>query len=142
MSVPEKILRNPAQADIMTLIGVPRFVAKMAAQLDIISQGRLLLGFGAGWQGNEHEAYGIPFYTTRERLERLDEGVSGDSFVVDAGCTRAKFTGCLLSRNRSPSYDGRPRLKINSSRRPVHSISIRQIRPYALVEPCQVDFLE
>jgi len=51
----------------------PAVVAKMAAQVDIISGGRLLLGLGAGWQENEHEAYGIPFYTQRERLERLDE---------------------------------------------------------------------
>src|SRR6266446_4321660 len=51
----------------------PAVLAKMAAQVDIISGGRLLLGLGAGWQQNEHEAYGIPFYTTRERLDRLDE---------------------------------------------------------------------
>jgi F420-dependent oxidoreductase-like protein len=51
----------------------PAVVAKMAAQVDIISGGRLLLGMGSGWQENEHEAYGIPFYTMRERLERLDE---------------------------------------------------------------------
>ena len=51
----------------------PAVVAKIAAQVDIISGGRLLLGLGAGWQQNEHEAYGIPFYTMRERLERLDE---------------------------------------------------------------------
>jgi F420-dependent oxidoreductase-like protein len=51
----------------------PAVVAKMAAQVDIISGGRLILGLGAGWQRNEHEAYGIPFYTMRERLERLDE---------------------------------------------------------------------
>ena len=51
----------------------PSLVAKMAAQVDIISEGRLLLGMGSGWQENEHEAYGIPFYTMRERLERLDE---------------------------------------------------------------------
>ena len=51
----------------------PAVVAKMAAQVDIISEGRLLLGLGAAWQRNEHEAYGIPFYTMRERLERLDE---------------------------------------------------------------------
>jgi F420-dependent oxidoreductase-like protein len=51
----------------------PAIVAKMAAQVDIITGGRLLLGLGAGWQPNEHEAYGIPFYTMRERLERLDE---------------------------------------------------------------------
>src|SRR5205823_9572926 len=35
--------------------------------------GRLLLGLGGAWQENEHEAYGIPFYSVRERLERLDE---------------------------------------------------------------------
>ena len=51
----------------------PAVVAKMAAQVDIISGGRLLLGLGAGWQEYEHAAYGIPFYTMRERLERLDE---------------------------------------------------------------------
>jgi F420-dependent oxidoreductase-like protein len=51
----------------------PAVVAKAAAQVDIISGGRLLLGIGAGWQQNEHEAYGIPFYTLKERLERLDE---------------------------------------------------------------------
>jgi alkanesulfonate monooxygenase SsuD/methylene tetrahydromethanopterin reductase-like flavin-dependent oxidoreductase (luciferase family) len=47
----------------------PAVVAKMAAQVDIISGGRLLLGLGSGWQQNEHEAYGIPFYTLRERLD-------------------------------------------------------------------------
>ena len=51
----------------------PAVVAKMAAQVDIISGGRLLLGLGAGWQENEHQAYGIPFHTMRERLDRLDE---------------------------------------------------------------------
>ena len=51
----------------------PAVVAKMAAQVDVISGGRLLLGMGAGWQQNEHEAYGIPFYTMRERLDEACE---------------------------------------------------------------------
>src|SRR6266699_278260 len=51
----------------------PAVVAKLAAQVAIISGGRLLFGIGPAWQRNEHEAYGIPFYTMRERLERLDE---------------------------------------------------------------------
>jgi F420-dependent oxidoreductase-like protein len=51
----------------------PAVLAKMAAQIDIISGGRLICGLGAAWQQNEHEAYGIPFYTVQERLARLDE---------------------------------------------------------------------
>src|SRR5688572_20041175 len=51
----------------------PAVVAKMAATVDVISGGRLLFGIGAGWQQNEHEAYGIPFGTVGERLARLDE---------------------------------------------------------------------
>src|SRR5713226_6802457 len=51
----------------------PPLVAKMAAQVDIISGGRFVLGMGAGWQENEHRAYGIPFYTPGERLGRLEE---------------------------------------------------------------------
>jgi F420-dependent oxidoreductase-like protein len=51
----------------------PAVVAKMAVTVDIISGGRLICGLGAAWQENEHRAYGIEFYTVRERLERLDE---------------------------------------------------------------------
>ena len=46
----------------------PAVLAKMAANIDIISGGRLICGMGAGWQENEHQAYGIPFYTVGERL--------------------------------------------------------------------------
>lgn len=51
----------------------PAVTAKMAAGIDRISGGRFVLGLGAGWQENEHRAYGLPFYTTAERLARLDE---------------------------------------------------------------------
>ena len=51
----------------------PAVLAKMAATLDHITGGRVVLGLGAGWQENEHAQYGIPFYTTGERLGRLDE---------------------------------------------------------------------
>ena len=53
----------------------PAVLAKMAAQVDEISSGRLVLGIGAAWQQNEHEAYGIPFYTVGSRLRRLEEAV-------------------------------------------------------------------
>jgi F420-dependent oxidoreductase-like protein len=51
----------------------PAVVAKMAVNVDIMSGGRLTCGMGAGWQKNEHLAYGIPFYTVGERLNRLEE---------------------------------------------------------------------
>jgi F420-dependent oxidoreductase-like protein len=53
----------------------PAVLAKMATTLDHISDGRLELGIGGAWHTYEHQAFGIPFYTTRERLERLDEAV-------------------------------------------------------------------
>ena len=51
----------------------PAILAKMAANVDHISGGRLVLGLGAGWQENEHVAYGIPFHTVGGRLRRLEE---------------------------------------------------------------------
>jgi alkanesulfonate monooxygenase SsuD/methylene tetrahydromethanopterin reductase-like flavin-dependent oxidoreductase (luciferase family) len=45
----------------------------MATTVDIMSEGRLICGMGGAWQRNEHEAYGIPFYTVGERLNRLEE---------------------------------------------------------------------
>ena len=51
----------------------PAVLAKMAATLDHITDGRVVLGLGSGWQENEHRQYGIPFYTVAERLQRLDE---------------------------------------------------------------------
>ncbi|MCB1647178.1 MAG: LLM class F420-dependent oxidoreductase [Pseudomonadales bacterium] len=51
----------------------PAVLAKMAATVDHISGGRLVLGLGAGWQENEHAKYGIPFYSVNERLRRLEE---------------------------------------------------------------------
>src|SRR5437870_5849258 len=53
----------------------PAVVAKMAATVDHVSGGRLILGMGAGWLGREHTAYGIPFHTAAGRARRLAEAV-------------------------------------------------------------------
>lgn len=51
----------------------PAVLASMAASLDIISNGRLELGLGAGWSEEECEAYGINLGTLKERFDRFDE---------------------------------------------------------------------
>ena len=53
----------------------PAVLAKMATTVDQISGGRLEFGLGGAWHTYEHEAFAIPFHTTKERLERLDEAV-------------------------------------------------------------------
>jgi F420-dependent oxidoreductase-like protein len=53
----------------------PAVLANMAATVDIISGGRLILGLGAGWNQQECDAYGIPLPPLRERFDRFDEGV-------------------------------------------------------------------
>ncbi|MCK9497131.1 MAG: LLM class F420-dependent oxidoreductase [Dehalococcoidia bacterium] len=53
----------------------PSLVARMAAQIDVLSGGRFILGMGAGWNVPEHEAFGLPFPPVRERMDRLEEGI-------------------------------------------------------------------
>src|SRR5215207_5056608 len=51
----------------------PAVLANMAAALDIISNGRLELGIGAGWNEEESGAYGIELGTIKERFDRFEE---------------------------------------------------------------------
>lgn len=51
----------------------PAVLASIAATVDVISNGRLDLGIGAGWNEYEHASMGIPLYAPGERIRRLDE---------------------------------------------------------------------
>jgi F420-dependent oxidoreductase-like protein len=53
----------------------PALLAKMAATLDVISNGRLELGIGAGVQKDEHIAYGVPFSQPQDRIGKMKEAV-------------------------------------------------------------------
>ncbi len=51
----------------------PAEVANWAATTDHISDGRLVLGLGAGWQPNEHQQYGFDLLTVGDRVSRFEE---------------------------------------------------------------------
>jgi alkanesulfonate monooxygenase SsuD/methylene tetrahydromethanopterin reductase-like flavin-dependent oxidoreductase (luciferase family) len=48
----------------------PGLLARMAATVDEVSRGRLVLGLGAGWNETEHRAFGLPF---DHRVSRFEE---------------------------------------------------------------------
>jgi alkanesulfonate monooxygenase SsuD/methylene tetrahydromethanopterin reductase-like flavin-dependent oxidoreductase (luciferase family) len=50
-------------------------LAKTVATVDHISGGRVELGIGAGWFEAEHEVYGLPFLTAKERVALLSEQI-------------------------------------------------------------------
>ena len=52
---------------------LPGMLAIQVAQVDNMSGGRVELGLGTGWYGQEHTAYGVPFPALGERFERLGE---------------------------------------------------------------------
>src|SRR5258708_21610876 len=54
----------------------PAILARKAAAVDVLSHGRLLLGVGAGWNQHEHEMFGVPFYTVKERMDLLEQGIA------------------------------------------------------------------
>ena len=72
----------------------PALLAKMAATLDDLSGGRLILGIGCGWHDPEYEAFGYP---TDHRVGRFEEALSvirpllrGESVTLDGRWTRVR----------------------------------------------------
>jgi F420-dependent oxidoreductase-like protein len=62
----------------------PALLAKMAATVDHISGGRLVVALGAGWHQQEHRAFGIPLQPLRERMGRLEEAAALLRLVMEA----------------------------------------------------------
>jgi F420-dependent oxidoreductase-like protein len=79
----------------------PAVLAKIAAAVDHISHGRLTLGVGAGWQENEHLAYGIPLGTVRERMDRFEEAVQILRSLL--GQPRTTFAGQYFQVQDAPA---------------------------------------
>lgn len=53
----------------------PALLAKMAANLQTLTNGRFILGLGAGWKEDEYRAYGYPFPDVKTRMEELEDAI-------------------------------------------------------------------
>lgn len=53
----------------------PALLAKMAANLQLVTGGRLLFGIGAGWMESEYRAYNFPFPSPGVRIDQLEETI-------------------------------------------------------------------
>jgi len=54
----------------------PTVLAREAATLDVLSEGRLDFGLGAGWMASDYEQSGIPFDPPATRIERMQEALA------------------------------------------------------------------
>lgn len=63
----------------------PALTAKMISTLDVISNGRMELGIGAGWKKDEWIAYGYGFPAARERLAILKDQLEVITAMMDEG---------------------------------------------------------
>ncbi|MEE9416186.1 MAG: TIGR03560 family F420-dependent LLM class oxidoreductase [Acidimicrobiales bacterium] len=78
----------------------PAVLANMAATVDQISNGRLVLGIGSGWQENEHEHYGIELGTPSELSDRLAEACAVLKMLLSQ--ERTTFAGTYYQLDDAP----------------------------------------
>jgi probable F420-dependent oxidoreductase len=108
-AVTERITLGPLVA--CAAFHPPGILAKMAASVDEVSGGRLVLGIGAGWNRTEFDAFGIPF---EHRVSRFEEAfaivrglLAGERITVDGRFHRAADAVLLPPpRRRTPLMIG------------------------------------
>jgi len=97
-----------------TSFHAPAMLAKQAATVDAISQGRLIVGLGAGWNRREYDAFGFPY---DHRVSRFEEAFTIIRSLladgeIDFHGTYYTADRCVL-HPRSPGERG-PRLMVGS----------------------------
>ena len=83
-----------------TSVHHPALLANRASTIDHISNGRMVLGLGAGWQINEHHAYGIDLEPPRRRVDRFGEAIQIVRSLLDE--ERTSFAGDVYALDEAP----------------------------------------
>lgn len=78
----------------------PAILARMAAAIDQLSNGRFILGVGAGWNVPEHEAYGIELPPIKQRMDNLEESIQVIKALFEND--EATFEGKLYQLKDAP----------------------------------------
>jgi len=84
-----------------TTIHHPALLAKRAATIDHVSGGRFVLGLGAGWQLNEHDAYGFELPGAKALVDRFDEAIQVTRSMLDT--RRTTFHGAYYDVADAPA---------------------------------------
>lgn len=108
----------------------PAMLAKMAATVDAISGGRLILGVGSGWNEREYSAYGIPY---DHRVDRFEEAfglicrlLAGET-VTHSG-TYYTLDRCVV--DPPPARPGGPLLMLGSNSPRMLSIGLPRVHQW------------
>jgi F420-dependent oxidoreductase-like protein len=96
----------------------PALLAKMVTTLDVVSQGRAVLGIGAAWNEDEHAGYGFDFPPIGRRMDRLEEAVQIARLMFTE--ERPTFTGRYFRIDRAlnvprPIQAGGPKILIGGA---------------------------
>ena len=97
----------------------PVHTARMASAVDDLSEGRLMLGLGAGWNKREHNQFGFDLLDPKSRFDRFEEGMQvvtrllqSDEPVTFEGQYYQLRNAILLPR---PERPGGPRILIGGN---------------------------
>src|SRR5271170_7732038 len=77
----------------------PAMLAKIASTLDHLSNGRLIMGLGAGWQRSEYDAHGYPYPSNAERPISSPTGSSSSN---RCGPRTNRLTTAAIFQSRRP----------------------------------------
>ncbi len=83
-----------------TTVNHPALIANRAATIDQISNGRFVLGMGAGWQVNEHKAFGIELFGAKDRVDRFAEAIEIVASMLSQD--RTTFNGAHFTITNAP----------------------------------------